>query len=314
MEHIFIINPFAGQGKAVKLIPQIRKAMEGTTDVYSIYMTKAAGDAECFVRRICERGQKVRFYVCGGDGSFHEAVNGAKGFPKAEIGLLPVGTGNDFIRNFGKKKDFMDILSQVKGDSVVCDAININGRYVVNMANIGFDCEVAAQVGRWKQKPFIRGPVAYLIGVAAEFAKPMGKRMSFRWADGTTMTGRFLLCTLANGCFCGGGFCSSPKAALHDGLMDVGIVQMLPRKRFVGILPKYKTGTYLETELAAEKVLYEKYRKLEVAVAEPTNISIDGEISRFTYLKAEMVPRAFRFIIPKGLEDGINAYSHWREI
>ena len=303
MEHIFIINPSAGQGKAGKLIPQIRAVMEGMADPYTIYTTKAAGDAERFVRETCETGKEVRFYICGGDGSLHEAVNGAKGFPQTEIGLFPVGTGNDFIRNFGKKQDFMDVLSQVEGESVSCDVIDINGRYVVNMANIGFDCEVAAQVGKWKKKPLISGPAAYLISLAAEFAKPMGKRMSFRWADGTTMAGRFLLCTLANGCFCGGGFCSSPKANLHDGLMDVGIVRMVPRRKFIGILPKYKTGTYLETKLAAEKVLYEKYRKLELAVAEPANISIDGEISRFTYLKAEMVQDAFRFIIPKGLDN-----------
>ena len=303
MEHIFIINPSAGQGKAGKLIPQIRAVMEGMADPYTIYTTKAAGDAEHFVRETCETGKEVRFYICGGDGSLHEAVNGAKGFPKTQIGLFPVGTGNDFIRNFGKKQDFMDVLSQVEGKSVSCDVIEINGRYVVNMANIGFDCEVAAQVGKWKKKPLIGGPAAYLISLAAEFAKPMGKRMSFRWADGTTMAGRFLLCTLANGCFCGGGFCSSPKANLHDGLMDVGIVRMVPRRKFIGILPKYKTGTYLETKLAAEKVLYEKYRKLELAVAEPANISIDGEISRFTYLKAEMVQDAFRFIIPKGLDN-----------
>ena len=80
-------------------------------------------------------------------------------------------------------------------------------------------------------------------------------------------------------------------------------MQMISRRKFIGILPKYKTGTYLETRLAEEKVLYEKYRKLELAVAEPTNISIDGEISRFTYLKAEMVQSAFRFIIPNGLEE-----------
>ena len=302
MEHIFIINPSAGQGKAAKLIPAIQLALEGTTYKYSIYTTKAAGDAERFVRETCETGRKVRFYVCGGDGSFHEAVNGAKGFPEAELGVIPIGTGNDFVRNFGRKGDFMDILSQVEGRSMSCDVIDINGRYVVNMANIGFDCEVVVQAGKWKQKPLISGPVAYIMGIVSEFAKPMGKRISFRWADGTTMTGKFLLCTLANGSFCGGGFCSSPKAALNDGLMDVGIVQMLPRGRFIGILPKYKTGTYLDTKLGKEKVLYEKYEKLELAVAEPTNISIDGEIRQFTYLKAEMVKGAFRFIVPKGLE------------
>ena len=70
----------------------------------------------------------------------------------------------------------------------------------------------------------------------------------------------------------------------------------------MGILPKYKTGTYLDTKLGKEKVLYGKYKKLELAVTEPTHICIDGEISKFTYLKAEMVQAAFRFIVPKGLE------------
>lgn len=302
MEHIFIINPSAGQGKAKKLIPAIEKALEGTGYAYSIYTTKAPGDAERFVRETCEAGKMVRFYVCGGDGSFHEAVNGAKGFPQAEIGLIPVGTGNDFVRNFGKKSDFMDILSQVEGESISCDAIDINDRYVVNMVNIGFDCEVVVKAAEWKKKPLISGPLAYIMGIITMFAKPMGNRMSFRWADGTTMAGKFLLCTIANGSFCGGGFCSSPEAALDDGMMDVGIVKMLSRRKFIGILPKYKTGTYLETKLGQEKVLYEKYSKLELAVSKPTNISIDGEISQFTYLKAEILPRAFRFIVPKGLK------------
>jgi len=163
---------------------------------------------------------------------------------------------------------------------------------------------VAAKAAEWKKKPLVSGTAAYIMGIFSEFAKPMGKWMSFRRADGTTMTGKYLLCTIANGSFCGGGFCSSPKAALNDGLMDVGVVQMLPRRKFVGILPKYKTGTYLETRLGKEKVLYEKCSRLELAVAEPTNISIDGEISRFTYLKAEMVSEAFRFIVPEGLEVG----------
>jgi YegS/Rv2252/BmrU family lipid kinase len=304
MEHIFIINPSAGQGKATDLIPAIEAALEGSIYQYSIYITKAAGDAERFIRETCEKGKKVRFYICGGDGSFHEAVNGLKDFPQVEVGLLPMGTGNDFVRNFGKKSDFLDILSQVEGKSIPCDVIELNGRYVVNMANIGFDCEVAAKAAEWKKKPLVSGPAAYIMGILSEFAKPMGNRMSFRWEDGNTMTGKYLLCTIANGSFCGGGFCSSPEAALNDGVMDVGIVQMIPRRKFVGILPKYKTGTYLDTKLGKEKVLYGKHKKLELAVAEPTHICIDGEISKFTYLKAEMVPQVFRFIVPKGLEAG----------
>lgn len=298
MEYIFIINPFAGRGRGEKLIPLIRETMEGAGYPYQIYITQAAGDAERYVRAVCEKGEPVRFYVCGGDGSMHEVVNGARGFSQVEIGLFPVGTGNDFVRNFGEKELFLDVLSQVRGESVFCDAILLNDRYVVNMANIGFDCEVVVEAGKWKKKPFIGGPAAYLLGILSEFSKPIGKWMSFRREDGTTLTEKCLLCTIANGSFCGGGFCSSPKASLSDGLMDVGVVKMIPRRKFVGILPKYKKGTYLETKLAKERVLYEKYSRLELAVEEPMNISVDGEIRQFTYLKAEIVSHAFRFIVP----------------
>lgn len=303
MKHIFIINPSAGQGKAVKLIPKIEEALKDTELIYSIYTTTAGGDTEHFVKESCEKEEAVRFYVCGGDGSLHEAVNGARGFANAEIGLLPMGTGNDFVRNFGSHKDFMDILSQVTGESIDCDVIEINGRYAVNMANIGFDCDVVAKAMEWKKKPLIKGPFAYVMGIVSMLSKPIGNWMSFRWADGTKLTGRFLLCTIANGKFCGGGFCSSPMAMVQDGLMDVGIVSMLSRRKFIGILPKYKTGEYLDTKLGMQKVIYEKMNSLEIAVPEPMHISIDGEISEFTYLKAEIVPKAFRFIVPSGLPE-----------
>ena len=64
MKHIFIINPSAGQGKAVKLIPKIAEALKDTELTYSIYTTTAGGDAERFVKETCETcgtGEKVRF-------------------------------------------------------------------------------------------------------------------------------------------------------------------------------------------------------------------------------------------------------------
>ena len=299
MEHIFVINPFAGRGKAVKLIPEIENLLMDKKIKYSIYVTKAKGDAERFVRETLAERSDVRFYACGGDGSLHEVVNGAKGYPNAEIGVIPVGSGNDFIRNFGTKEAFMDIKSQIKGKSVPCDVIDINGRYIVNMANIGFDCDAAEKAIAWKKKPFVNGTMAYVCGVAEMFVKPMGKYLTFRFDNGKVMSGKFLLCTLANGCFCGGGFKSSPGATTDDGLIDIGVVKMLSRPRFVSLLPKYKTGTYLETKFAKKKVIYEKYSSVEIKAKEPVNISIDGEISTFTEIKAVNVPAAFKFVVPE---------------
>ncbi len=298
MEHIFVINPFAGRGKAVKLIPEIDNLLMDKKVKYSIYVTKAKGDAERFVRETLAERSDVRFYACGGDGSLHEVVNGAKGYPDAEIGVIPVGSGNDFIRNFGTKEMFMDIKAQIKGKSVPCDVIDINGRYIVNMANIGFDCDAAEKAIAWKKKPFVNGTMAYVCGVAEMFVKPMGKYLTFRFDNGQIMSGKFLLCTLANGCFCGGGFKSSPEATVDDGLIDMGVVKMLSRPSFVSLLPKYKAGTYLATKIAKKKVIYEKRKSVEIKSKEPVNISIDGEINTFTEIKAVNVPAAFKFIVP----------------
>lgn len=298
MEHIFIINPSAGQGNAVKLIPKIKESLKGMDVKYSIYTTKSKGDAEQFVKDTLESGKKVRFYACGGDGSLHEAVNGAKGFPDAEIGVIPVGTGNDFIRNFGEKEMFLDIKAQVNGKSIHCDVIDVNGRYVVNMANIGFDCDAADKASEWKRKPLITGTMAYIMGVAEMFVKPMGKHLTFTFSDGKKLKGKFLLCTLANGSFCGGGFKCSPEAFLDDGLIDVGIVHNVPRMTFVKLLPKYKAGTYLDTKHGRENVIYKKYSSIEITADVPVNISTDGEIKEFTYIKAQNMPRAYRFIVP----------------
>jgi len=299
MEHIFIINPFAGQGRAVKLIPHIDEMLMDTGVTYSIYVTKAKGDAERFVRETLSKRKDVRFYACGGDGSLHEAVNGAKGYPDAEIGVIPVGTGNDFIRNFADRDSFLDIRAQIKGKSRPCDVIEINGRYIVNMANIGFDCDAAEKAAEWKKRPFVTGTMAYVCGVAEMFVKPMGKHLSFRFDDGKRLNGKFLLCTLANGMFCGGGFKSSPGATVDDGLIDVGIVKMLSRATFVSILPKYKTGTYLDTKVGKNKVIYKRYRSVEIIAKEPVNISTDGEINEFTHIKAINVQKAYRFIVPE---------------
>ncbi len=298
MENIFIINPTAGQGKAVELIPKIKKALDGSGYNYSIYKTKSHGDGERFVRETCEKRSDVRFFACGGDGSLHEAVNGARNFPNTEIGVIPVGTGNDFVRNF-EGIDFLDILSQVKGESIPCDAIEINGKYIANMSNIGFDCEAAAEAAKWKKKPFVKGTLAYVFGVGSVFIRPMGKQMTFIFPDGERIEGKFLLSTLANGKFCGGGFKSSPKAALDDGLIDIGIVKLIPRMDFVRLLPAYKSGAYLDSKLCADKVIYKQCNEVEIITEKPINISLDGEIKVFTHLKAKNVRSAYRFIVPK---------------
>ena len=90
VQYHFLINPAAGKGGAPKLIPDITACMTGKGLPFFIHTTTAPGDAEQYVRAVCEKGLPARFYVCGGDGTLNEAVNGAAFCPHAEIGRAHV--------------------------------------------------------------------------------------------------------------------------------------------------------------------------------------------------------------------------------
>ena len=130
MKTIFIVNPCAGQGKDIsKLLSEISKASEQSKSDVEYYVTKSVGDATTYVRDYCENNGVARFIACGGDGTLNEVVNGAIGYEGTEVGVYPLGTGNDFRRNFSTECDFFDIHTQIHGGTQKCDVI----RYVTEI-------------------------------------------------------------------------------------------------------------------------------------------------------------------------------------
>ena len=125
MKHIFVVNPLAGKkGRdAQRIIPEIDSYCKAQGLDYQIYCTKAAGDGQEFVRRIAEKGEYVRFYACGGDGTLFEVINGSFGFENVEVAVLPLGSGNDFIRLFGTKEQLANVEAQVNGTVIDLDLI-----------------------------------------------------------------------------------------------------------------------------------------------------------------------------------------------
>lgn len=301
MQHHFIINPAAGQGLAAKYIPKIKACLEKQNENYTIYTSKGVRDITHYILQTAQStADKLRFYACGGDGTLSEVVRGAIGFPHISVGVIPAGTGNDFVRSFDKPDVFQDIEAQINGHTETIDVIQINDHYSINMANIGFDCDVAADANRLKTKPLIKGSLAYIGGVIQEFCKEMGYELKITIDGEETLEGKFLLCTVANGSFCGGGWNSSPRALLNDGLLDFAIVKNLPRRRLIPILPSYRTGKYLDKHIRTGLVTYRQCQKLSIVAAKPQNVSIDGEIVPFTALAIQNLPGALRVIVPAG--------------
>lgn len=305
MKHYFILNPAAGSGKFVGELSQsiVEICKEKSVD-FEIYVTKREGDATDFVRKTCTSlpaGEGARFYSCGGDGTNYEVISGAYGFDNVSVGFIPSGTGNDFIRCFEGKESFRDIAAQLDGETDTIDLIRCNDRYIMNMLNTGFDCEVAREAATLKKKPMISSSAAYIMGVVKKLIeKPTtGFRVSI---DGGEFVERspLLLATFSNGRFCGGGFKSSPKARLKNGFIDVCFIKEITRTKFVTIVGQYRSGEYLFNEKLAHIVEYCRAKTVDVDFGKMRSVCIDGEIFDVDKLHLEIIPSALNIIIPNG--------------
>lgn len=303
MKNYFIINPKAGKGKhSDALEAQIRSACEQNGADFEIYLTTAVGDATRFVKEICADADNLpaRFFACGGDGTLGEVVNGAVGVEGAYVGLIPSGTGNDFVRNFSDKDLFFDIEAQLCGSEIRVDVLKCNDIYAINMINIGFDCEVVKKKESIQSRGILPSKLAYIFGLVGTLVKKPGVRAKISFDGDEGVEKKYLLTTFANGKFCGGGFHSNPFAALNDGVCDVLLVNDISRTRFVSLVGSYKKGTHINPR--TEKILSSKKAAvIDIDFCGTQSISIDGEIVDFEHITISCVRGALGFTVPRGV-------------
>lgn len=307
MKYYFITNPAAGKKNSCELLSDsIRKACDDKGVCYEIYETKCAKDATAFVKQKCEAhigsDKKLRFYACGGDGTLGEVVSGAVGYPFASVGLIPKGTGNDFVRNFTSKELFFDISAQIDGTSRAMDVLSCNDMYAINMINIGFDCEVVKKMVKIKRLPFVPSKLAYILGVVPTFITKPGVKVKASVDGGEEREMSLLLMTVANGCYCGGGFHSNPEALITDGKLNALFVNNIKRLRFIQLVSSYKKGTHLVPENASILSTADS-SSLDLTFEGTQSLSVDGEIVDVCGKASVKVLRGgINFVIPKGSE------------
>ena len=159
MRHVFLINPHAGKQDQTARIRALadRLAAAHNLDCRCL-LTDRPGGAEVLSRALAETGEPVRIYACGGDGTVHEAANGIAGFPNAAMTVIPAGTGNDFLKNFGPDAaKFSDPEHLWDGPEFPLDLIDCNGRLCLTIACSGIDARIADTVHRYGNVPGLSG-------------------------------------------------------------------------------------------------------------------------------------------------------------
>ena len=299
MKHYFIINPAAGKGTTTHDLMSKIVSATGAEDIhFRIYETKAQGDATVYVKAKCEKhpGDTLRFYACGGDGTLNEVINAAVLYPNAEVAVIPVGTGNDYIKNFSNTKNFMNIKRQIQGKAAKVDLIKFNGRYCANVLNIGFDCAVVQKMAYFRRNPIVPNKLAYVGGIVSALANEYGTNLRLTVDDDETREEEFLLAAFGKGSFYGGGFKALPLTVSDDGYLDACVAKKISRIDFIKCVGKYKAGEHLDLDF----ITYKKCRKIHLESDTPIGVCADGEVTMETTVDVEVAPLALSFSIPDG--------------
>ena len=307
MKYCFIINPRAGKGAFVEeLKNNIVSACSNVGAEHDIFISQSIGDARGYVKETVENSDdKLAFFACGGDGTLCETILSVMSLDSETrkrvcVGIVPKGTGNDFVSNFESKELFCDIAAQIEGSDYDIDLLKCNDLYSVNMINIGFDCHVVCKKEEIGKKKWVPRKFAYIFSlIATLFKKPTVKLE--RSDDGSeTKKKNLLLTTLANGAFCGGGFHSNPRASLADGNIDCIEVQNMSRTKFLRLVGDYKNGRHL-TEKFKGIIEHFKCKTADIYFENETPVSVDGEIIRTKEIHISVVSRALTILLPRGV-------------
>lgn len=298
MRHVFILNPAAGKKQAaLKLRPLIEEFFKKYDLPHTVYVTEHAEQATVLVKAELQKGDNVRFYACGGDGTVLEVANGLTDAPNAEVACIPCGSANDFIRFMPHTERFSDLSAQVAGVAKPMDAIACNERLALNLCSMGMDADVAERMKDYKNLPFVSGPAAYNLAIARTFFSPIGEklRVVMETTEGKIeRVGSYLFALAANGQYYGGGYHGSPLSVPDDGLLDFVLVKTLSHLKVLPFLGKYKNGKHLDMDCC------ETFRGTSMEVfAEPSAVvNADGECFRTAKVLFKILPKRIRFVIP----------------
>lgn len=291
MKLFFVLNPVAGKGKAVEYIPMIKRICEKENVEYMIKLTPRVGGAEDTARWATQKGYD-RIIAVGGDGTINEVVNGMIG-SKALLGVVPAGSGNDFIRSISDSKEAEDyILDAIHGKAKAIDLGVCNNRYFINMASIGLDTQVA--MGTQKTKKYFSGSLAYLVSALLTIFSYKGWDLNIQM-DGQEFETKTLLTAIANGKFYGGGVLPTPDAKLDDGYFDICHVEHMSKQKIFRVLAKYMKGKHKNIK----EVRLLRGKEIIISSENSFPLNLDGEVSLTNKAHFKLIEKGIHIIVSK---------------
>ena len=303
MKTLVILNPISGRGRAKRLLPTIQATLRASGLDFDLLPSERSWHTAELAERAAREGCEA-VITAGGDGTANEAINGlmrakADGCNQTALGMLSIGTGNDFAASLGlpvKLDKAVNAITQNKRHRIDIGLIKgcdfPEGRYFGNCVGIGFDAAGTIQA---RKIAWAKGMLAYLIAVIQTifwYYKAPTLKIEL---ESETINMPSLMVSIMNGRRIGGGFWTAPEAILDDGQLDLCIAEEVSRPRMFTFIPHFIKGT----QATQPEIQMKRAKKVKVTATKGSMpVHIDGEIigEACIELEVELLPKQLEII------------------
>lgn len=302
-EWMVIVNPNAGRKKGLKYWPEISALLKKNGFLFQALFTEHKNHAIDFTIQKISEGYR-KFLVIGGDGTLNEVANGIFGqqaVPSAEftLGMIPVGTGNDWCRTFGVSFRYEEAIAQMAMgktflQDVGCVEYTENGlekkRYFVNIAGMGYDALVAKKTNIQKEKGN-GGTFSYFFNIFAGLLEYKFKSAEII-IDGKKYREIIFSMNVGICKYNGGGMMQLPDAIPDDGVFDVLIIRKSSKFAVVRHVKKLYDGTLKKLPMVSMHI----GKSVEITSDTPIMLEADGESLGHSPFRFSILPGRLRVI------------------
>lgn len=302
-----IVNPYSARGKTEYRWENIKSVIKHYFAEFKYIFTEKPNQATEIAREILSDGYNLIIGI-GGDGTLNEITNGFfSGRTKkiindeASLGIIPSGTGSDFIRFLRIPRDFnksVELIKNSKKKKIDIGKITFPGsgsakkdRYFINIADFGLGADVVKKLSEVPESK--RGPMSYYSGLLSTIKNYKSKYVNITINDEKKISGKYLIGAVANGGIFGGGMIIAPDAQIDDGYFDLVLVKEMKKFEIIRNTHHLYRGTIINHP----KVEVHRVRKLEVTSTEDTSLEFDGEMGGNIPARFEIIEKVLNFRI-----------------
>lgn len=290
MKHLLVLNPWAGHGYSGKHITEIQQYMDRIGLDYELLTTQRQGHAIELVEA-ADLSKYKGLIAGGGDGTLFEVINGYyrnMTNEKPPLGVLPVGTGNAFVRDMDMHdhdwQEALDVIKSGKTRRVDVGRFRIEGEtwYYLNILGLG----LVADIGATAKKLKIFGNISYTLGSLYHILALSTHKVNMV-IDGEPLERDNIFVEISNTRYTAN-FLMAPHASTNDGLLDITMLKPKSRLGLIKAFPKIITGEHIHME----EIETFQARNIRIETDVPKILTPDGELMGSTPLEVDCLKQA----------------------